>query len=258
MKMHIKEFAKLSGVSVRTLHYYDEIGLLRPASVDEQNGYRFYDDDSLERMQEILFYRELDFPLKSILEILSSPNYNKKQALVDQKRLLLLKKERLEKLIDAIDLAEKGTVRMNAFDNTDYENARKQYEAEAKQKWGKTDAYKEHLEKTANYTKNKWQQVNAGLNAVLAEFAVCMVGGYTPDSLEAQALVKELQNHITENYYTCTDQILSGLGQMYIADERFKNNIDKHAPGNAEFISKAIEIYCKKCFSVNIEITKAL
>ncbi|MBQ9134376.1 MAG: MerR family transcriptional regulator [Clostridia bacterium] len=245
MKMHIKEFAELTGVSVRTLHYYDEIGLLKPASVEEHNGYRFYDEKSVERMQEILFYRELDFELKSISEILSSPNYDKRQALSDQKRLLILKKERLERLIGAIDLAEKGTVTMNAFDNTDYETARKQYEAEAKQKWGDTDAYKEHEKKTAGYTKDKWQQVNDALNAVLAKFGERKNDGYTPDASEIQALVKELQNHITENYYTCTDQILACLGQMYVADERFKNNIDKNASGTAEFVAKAIEIYCK-------------
>ena len=107
MKMQINEFAKLAGVSIRTLHYYDEIGLLKPAFVDEQNGYRFYDEISLERMQEILFYRELDFELKSIAEILSSPDYDKQKALAEQRKLLILKKERLERIIAALDSAEK-------------------------------------------------------------------------------------------------------------------------------------------------------
>ncbi len=244
MKMHIKEFAELTGVSVRTLHYYDEIGLLKPAFVDEQNGYRYYNENSLERMQEILFYRELDFELKSISEILSSPDYDKQKALAEQRKLLVLKKERLERIIDALDEAEKGKVIMNAFDNNEYEIARKQYEAEAKQRWSETDAYKEHTEKTAGYTKDKWQQVNDGLNAVLAKFAECMNNGHTADSPEAQTLVKELQTHITENYYTCTNEILAGLGQMYVFDERFKTNIDKHAFGTAEFISQVIKIYC--------------
>ena len=245
MKMHIKEFAKLCGVSVRTLHYYDEIGLLKPAFVDEQNGYRFYDEKSLERIQEILFYRELDFPLKSISEILSSPDYDKQKALKEQRKLLILKKQRLERIIDALDDAEKGKITMNAFDNNDFDTARKQYEAEAKERWGKTDAYKEHEQKTADYSKDKWQQVNDGLNEVLAQFADCLQSGQASDSNEAQALVKELQSYITENYYTCGNDILKGLGQMYVADERFKNNIDKHATGTADFISKAIEFYCK-------------
>ncbi len=243
--MQINEFAKLTGVSVRTLHYYDEIGLLKPAYANEQNGYRFYDENSLSRMQEILFYRELDFELKSISEILSSPDYDKKKALAEQRKLLVLKKERLERIIDALDDAEKGKITMKAFDNSDYETARKQYEAEAKQRWGETEAYKEHAEKTANYTKDKWQGVNDGLMTVFAKFAECKKNGYTVvDSEETQALVKELQAYITENYYTCTKEILAGLGQMYVADERFKNNIDKHTKGTAEFVREAIEIYC--------------
>ena len=246
MKMQINEFAKLTGVSVRTLHYYDEIGLLKPAYVCEQNGYRFYDENSLQRMQEILFYRELDFELKSISEILSSPDYDKQKALAEQRKLLGLKKERLERIINALDEAQKGKVTMTAFDNNGYESARKKYETEAKQRWGDTDAYKEHTEKTANYTEYKWQQVNDGLNTVLAKFAECMKSGYTADSNEAEALVKELQTHITDNYYTCTNAILAGLGQMYVADERFKNNIDKHSSGTAEFISVAIKNYCSK------------
>ena len=245
MKMQINGFAKLAGVSVRTLHYYDEIGLLKPAFVDEQNGYRFYDENSLLRMQEILFYRELDFPLKSILEILSSPDYDKQKALAEQRKLLELKKERLDRIIDALDDATKGKVTMAAFDNSDYETARKQYEVEAKQRWGETDAYKEHKPKTANYSKDKWQEVNDGLMTIFAKFAECMKNGHTADLDDAQALVKELQNYITENYYTCTKEILAGLGQMYVADERFKANINKNGDGTAEFVSKAIEIYCK-------------
>ena len=121
MKMLIKEFADFTGVSVRTLHYYDEIGLLLPAVVDRYTGYRFYDENSLLRMQEILFYRELDFSLKSIGQILSSPNYDKSKALKEQKQLLILKKERLERLISAIDSAVKGENVMKAFDNSDFE-----------------------------------------------------------------------------------------------------------------------------------------
>lgn len=194
-------------------------------------------------MQEILFYRERDFPLKSILEILSSPDYDKQKALAEQRKLLELKKERLERIIDALDGATKGKVTMTAFDNSDYETARKQYEVEAKQRWGETDAYKEHQEKTADYSKDKWQDVNDGLMVILTKFAECMKNGNTADSDEAQALVKELQNYITEKYYTCTKEILAGLGQMYVADERFKTNIDKNGDGTAEFVSKAIENY---------------
>ena len=120
------------------------------------------------------------------------------------------------------------------------------YDREVKQRFGNTEAYKEHIEKTANYTKDKWQEVNDGLTVVLAKFAQSMNKGNTADSNAAQALVIELQAYITENYYTCTNEILAGLGQMYVAEERFKNNIDKHADGTAEFISEAIKVYCSK------------
>ena len=242
MKIKIKEFAEITGVSVRTLHYYDEIGLLRPACVDISTGYRFYDENSLIRMQEILFYRELDFSLKSIGKILSSPGYDKNKALKEQKYLLTLKKERLERLISAIDGAVKGENVMKAFDNSEFE----MHKDEAKEKWGKTDAYKEHAERTKNYSKQKWNDLAEGMDHIMAEFAACMRKVKTPDSAEVQNLVKMLQDHISENYYLCTNQILAGLGQMYVADERFKSNIDKHADGTAEFICEAIEIYCRK------------
>ena len=246
MKLQIKEFAELTGVSVRTLHYYDEIGLMNPSYVDVQNGYRFYDEPSLERMQEILFYRELDFPLKSIAEILASPNYDKQKALAEQKRLLTLKKDRLERLIAALEQAEKGEITMSAFDNSEYETARQQYEDEAKQRWGCTDAYKESQAKTAAYSKDKWNDVLAGMNGVFSEFAECKKCGDSTDSDSVQQLVKKLQNYITANFYHCTDDILAGLGQMYICDERFKNNINSHGEDTAEFVAEAIKIYCKK------------
>ena len=242
MKMQINEFAKLTGVSVRTLHYYDEIELLKPAYIDEYSGYRYYDEDSLFRMQEILFYRELDFSLKSIKEILTSPNYDKNKALKEQKEMLIIKKERLERLISAIDSAKEGENVMSEFNNNELEK----YKAEVKEKWGKTDAYKEHEEKTKDYTKDKWNNLAIDMDNIMAEFAICMKNGNEPNSVLAQNLVKMLQNHITQNYYLCTNEILLGLGQMYVCDERFKSNIDKHADGTAEFIKEAIEAYCLK------------
>lgn len=238
MQMHIKEFAVLTGVSVRTLHYYDEIGLLHPAAVDEQNGYRMYDEISLLRMQEILFYRELDFPLKAICRILNSPHYDKREALAEQKRLLLLKKERLEKLIDAVDLAAKGEIVMSAFDNKEYEK----YKDEAKERWGKTEAYREY---EARGGKVADRDAIDGMNGIFADFARVMQAGATPGSAEAQAAVEALQIHITKNFYTCTKEILAGLGQMYTADERFKANIDSHGAGTADFAAAAIAIYCR-------------
>ena len=232
--MHIKEFAEFTGVSVRTLHYYDEIGLLPPAFVDRSTGYRFYDEDSLLRMQEILFYRELDFSLKSIGEILSSPNYDKTKALKEQKHLLSLKKERLERLISAIDGAMKGENVMKAFNNSEFEK----YKTEAKEKWGKTEAYQEYEKRS------KGEASADDLMAVFSEFGALL--GADPAAEQVQAKVAKLQQFITDHYYTCTKQILQGLGQMYVADARFKENIDRAGgPGTAEFAHQAIEIYCK-------------
>ena len=118
------------------------------------------------------------------------------------------------------------------------------YSTEARERWGDTSAYREHEQKTKNYTKEKWAEANDGLMAIFAEFAVCKQSGMEADSNEVQALVAKLQAHITENYYTCTDEILAGLGKMYVADERFKKNIDKYGKGTPEFVSVAISKYC--------------
>ena len=121
----------------------------------------------------------------------------------------------------------------------------KSYENEARSRWGNTDAYREHERKTKNYSKEKWAEINEGLMAIFAEFAACKESGASADSAEAQTLVAKLQAHITANYYTCTDEILAGLGKMYIADERFKKNIDKYSEGTVEFAAEAIEAFCE-------------
>ena len=121
----------------------------------------------------------------------------------------------------------------------------KSYETEARERYGNTAAYREHEQKTKNYTKEKWAEANDGLMAIFAEFAACKDGGASADSAEAQALVAKLKAHITANYYTCTDEILAGLGKMYVADERFKKNIDKYGEKTAEFASEAITVFCK-------------
>jgi len=231
--MQIKEFAEMTGVSVRTLHYYDQIGLLRPARVDKDSGYRYYDEASLLRMQQILFYRELDFPLKDICRILSSPNFDAQQALAEQRKLLSFKKERLERLIAAIDDHVKGEINMHAFDNREFE----QYREEVKERWGHTQAYAEYQQKN----KQDYNLLSAGMNAIMAEFAACKQAGCASASSEAQALVKKLQAYITANFYNCTDAILAGLGEMYVADDRFRANIDCNGEGTAEFIRQAIQ-----------------
>ena len=221
--MQIKEFAQQIGVSVRTLHYYDEIGLLKPSEVDAQNGYRFYDERSLERMQEILF---------------SSPDYDKQQALTRQRKLLFAKKERLERLIDALDSMEKGEGFMKT--DNEYEDLKNKYAEEVRQRWGSTDAYKESQQRNTDFS-----QAASLLDAVFEEFAELDRSGISPDDEAAKIQVEKLQRCITDNFYTCTNEILAGLGQMYAADVRFKNNIDKHGEGTAEFVSQCIKSYCK-------------
>ncbi len=119
------------------------------------------------------------------------------------------------------------------------------YENEARERYSNTGAYREHEQKTKNYTKEKWAEANDGMMAIFAEFAACKESGARADSAEAQALVAKLQAHITANYYSCTNEILAGLGKMYVADERFNNNIDKYGEGTAEFVSKAIILFCE-------------
>lgn len=238
MKMQIKEFAELTGVSVRTLHYYDEIGLLKPSEVDAQNGYRFYDEKSMERMQEILFYRELDFSLKTIALILSSPDYDKQQALSKQRQLLIAKKERLEMLIDALDSLEKGEDFMNT--NNDYETLKNQYAEEVKHRWGNTDAFKESVRRNKDFSKSA-----ALLDSGFEGFAELNRIGILPNDEPSKVQVEKLQQCITDNFYTCTNEILAGLGQIYVADNRFKTNIDKHGVGTAEFVSECIKSYCE-------------
>ncbi len=135
----------------------------------------------------------------------------------------------------------KGENVMSVFDNSKFEK----HSAEAQEKWGTTEAYREHTEKTKNYSEQKWNDLTEDMDGIMAEFALCMASFESPGCARAQTLVRELQNYITENYYRCTNEILTGLGRMYVSDERFRNNIDRHSVGTAEFISRAIEIYIR-------------
>lgn len=229
----VKEISRLTGVSVRTLHYYDEIDLLKPTQITDA-GYRLYDDTALERLHSILLFRELQFPLKEIKAILDSPDFDAKTALNQQIELLELQKKRLDKIISsAREILNKGVNNMSfsSFDKTELE----EYSAEAKEKWGHTDAYKEYKQRHTD-SEDKTEE----FMQIFAEIG--KVKHLSPDCEEAQRLIKKLQNFITENYYTCTDKILKGLGEMYVSDERFKNNIDKAGGiGTAEFTAKAIK-----------------
>ena len=232
-------------VTVRTLHYYDEIELLKPSETTEA-GYRMYSSEDLERLQQILFFRELDFPLNEIKEIMLNPNYDKNEALNKHKEFLIEKRKRIDGLITLIDKTIKGDNNMSfkEFDNSKIEENKRKYAEEVKNRWGNTDAYKEYEKKTSSYDGNSWNEINEGMVEILKEFADNREED--PNSDIIQSLVEKWQSYITSNFYNCTKEILSCLGLMYIGDERFKENIDKYGEGTAEFMAKAIEIYCAK------------
>ena len=240
--MTVNEVSKLTGVSIRTLQYYDKIGLLHPAKYTEA-GYRLYDDAALETLQQILLFRELEFPLKEIKEIIGSPDFDRSKALGQQIELLRLKKEHIENLIElaeGIKLLGVRNLKFDAFDTRKID----EYAAQAKASWGQTPAYKEYEEKAKGRTKEEDKKIYQGMIDIFAEFGA--IRKSDPASGEAQALVKKLQDYITEHMYTCTNEILSGLGKMYAGGGDFTKNIDSFGgEGTAEFASKAIEYYCR-------------
>ncbi len=240
--MTVNEVSKRTGVSIRTLQYYDRIGLLKATAYTEA-GYRLYNDKALERLQQILLFRELEFPLKDIQRILSSPDFDRNKALQQQIELLELKKEHIENLITfarGIKLAGGKHMNFSVFDSRKLDD----YAKQAKESWGKTEAYREFEEKSKGRTADAENNTAQGLMAIFAELG--QIKDTAPENQNAQALVKKLQGYITEHYYNCTDQILLGLGQMYAAGGEFTENIDAAGGiGTADFANKAIEVYCK-------------
>ena len=240
--MTVNEVSKLAGVSIRTLQYYDSIGLLKPAEYTE-SGYRLYDDAAMERLQQILLFRELEFPLKEIKEIITRPDFDKKKALEQQIELLTMKKEHLENLIDfarGIQNGGNNIMDFTAFDTSKLE----EYTRKAKEQWGDSKAFSEYEQKSASRSTDDEKKLWSDFMKL---FEKCgKLKDSDPKSAEAQAMVKDIQNYITQNFYECTNEILAGLGKMYAADGEFKTNIDKAGGnGTAEFVSRAIEEYVK-------------
>ena len=240
--MTVQKVSRLTGVSIRTLQYYDRIGLLHPTEYSDA-GYRLYDDAALETLQQILLFRELEFPLKDIRKIIESHDFDRGKALEQQIELLTLRKEHIENLIDlarGIKLLGVRHLKFDAFDTKKID----EYAAQAKASWGNTPAYKEFEEKSKGRTKEQDRDISLGMMDIFAEFGA--IRTTDPASEEAQVLVKKLQDYITENFYTCTDEILNGLGKMYSGGGEFTKNIDSYGgEGTAEFAHQAIEIYCK-------------
>ena len=236
--MTVHEVSRLSGVTIRALQYYDRIGLLRPTAVTEA-GYRLYDDAALLTLQQILLFRELEFSLGDIKRILNDSNFDRDRAIEQQIRLLKLKRERLDRIIDlAQKQKDKGgnTMDFSAFDSEKI----RAYAKEAKAQWGETKEYREFEAK--NLTKEQQQTAGAGLMELFLDFARKKDGA--PE--DAFAEVQKLQDYISRNFYHCSNDVLKGLGKLYGVGGEFTKNIDAYAgAGTAAFASKAIESYCR-------------
>ena len=242
--MTVHEVSQLTGVSVRALHHYDQLGLLKPAAVTEA-GYRLYDEDSLIRLQSILLFRELQFPLKDIGAILDSPTFDRNKALDQQIRLLELQKEHLDNLIDlARGMKLTGVKCMadfKAFDTRKID----EYAREAKASWGQTKEWKEYEQKAQGRTREDNAALARGMMDIFAEFGA--IRDTDPAAPEAQALVDKLQSYITEHYYTCSDEILLSLSKMYDGGGTMTENIDKvGGPGTGDFAARAIAVHCRQ------------
>ena len=244
MRLSVGEAAKIIGVSVRTLHYYDEIGLLKPSEVSE-SGYRYYDEENISMLQQILFYRELELPLGEIAVILRNPSHDRTETLKKHRNLLLLKKQRIAKLLELVD----NTLGDDNMGNDkmlieNYESAKAWYADEVREHWGSTDAYKESARRGKSRTDAEKTSLMCETEDIFKGFSALI--GKAPESPDAQALVERWKNFITAEFYLCSNEILAGLGEMYVSDPRFTENLDKYGAGTAKLMSDAIKIYCSR------------
>lgn len=246
MTYTVHQVSKISGVTIRTLHYYDEIGLLKPTRV-MGNGYRVYEEKDLITLQQILFYKELEFSLVDIKKIINASDFNIKDALEDQQKLLEIKKKRLEKLIQTIETSKelyKGGEIMNTDDLfvSFGDEELIEYQKEAKQRWGNTDAYKQSMEKVKNWTKEDYKRIQEEGNTLTQELAHAM--DFEITSEKVQSLIKKHYNGISY-YYNCSLEMYKNLGEMYVTDPRFTAYYENFRVGLAQFINDAIIYYCE-------------
>jgi len=246
MYYKIKEVADMVGISVRMLHHYDKIGLLKPESISPAE-YRLYSDKDLETLQQVLFFKELEFSLKDIKEIIYSPSFDRQDVLKAQEILLIKKRERLEQIIIMVRKTLQslnGGMKIDkkemfkAFDMSGIEKDQENYAEEIKSKYGNTDAYREGQEKISKYTKEDFDRMQAEGDELLNKIAELMDKG--SNDMEVQKAVAKLRQHITDNLYHCTPIIFRGIGDMYLHDKRITENKE----GLAMFLRDAINIYC--------------
>jgi DNA-binding transcriptional MerR regulator len=241
MAFTVGELAKLTGVTVRALHHYDEIGLVRP-SERTQAGYRLYTDADVHRLQQVLLFRELGLPLEEIASAIEEVT-GQDELLRQHRKALAAKRDRLDAMLAAVDaaLATKGDPMQpddvkKMFDGFDHS----QYEAEAEQRWGNTEAFKESARRTKNYGPTEWQQIKDDWANIYAEMAALMKANAAITDARVQALVEQHRQHIDRWFYPCSKEMHRNLGAMYVADPRFAENIDKAGAGLAQYLSDAI------------------
>ncbi len=243
MTYTINKLAKMGGISVRTLHYYDEIGLLIPSYVGE-NGYRYYKEEELIRLQQILFFRELDFPLLQIKEMLDSPKFDPIQALKDQKKLIELEKERLNKLLQTITNSIQHMKNQTKIQDEElYGGLSKQqiekYKEEARQKWG-SEAVDQSEKRMKNWTKADSDRIAKESDEITKSIVSLMDHG--PENAEVQFHIDRYFKYM-QNFYDCSYEIFRGLGNLYVEDKRFTAFYDKYHPDLAAFMQKAMAYY---------------
>lgn len=245
MALTVKAVSELAGISIRTLHHYDEIGLLKPAQMTA-SGYRLYTEGDLERLQQVLFFRELGFSLHEIREILNRPGFDRRQALLDHKRLLLERQERLDRLIQSVDRTlaamERGIPmdQKEMFDGFD----QAKYAEEARQRWGHTREFAESARRTQQYTRADWDAIKQESGEITLGIAELM--GRDPANPEVQERVRQWHQLINDRFYTCSPEVFRGLGEGYVSDSRFTAFYDRIKPGLAHFLRDAIHVYCDR------------
>src|SRR5215210_4924658 len=243
--MNVGQVAELAGVTVRTLHHYDRIGLLSPSGRTSA-GYRQYSPADLDRLHQVLLYRELGFPLEEVATLLDDPSADPEAHLRRQHRLLRDRMERTSEMLAAVEkemearsmgISLTPEERFEVFGESDPA----QYDAEVEERWGETDAYAESKRKTAAYSKDDWLRIKAEGEDIEARFAAALQAGVAPGSDEVMDLAEEHRQQITRNFYDCPPEMHAGLGRMYVEDERFTAHYERRAPGLAQYVSTAVQ-----------------
>ena len=243
--MNVGEVAALAGVTVRTLHHYDRIGLLSPSG-RTRSGYRQYSPADLDRLHQVLLYRELGFPLEEVAALLDDPSADPAEHLRRQHRLLQDRLERTRAMVAAVEKemeAYQMGIQLTPEERFEVfgEHDPAQYEAEAEERWGETEAWAQSQRRTASYTKEDWLRIKAEGEDVETRFAAALRDGVPADSGQAMDLAEEHRQQISRNFYDCTLEIHAGLGRMYVEDERFTAHYERIAPGLAQYVSDAIQ-----------------